>query len=650
MSQGISAAGSSARWFVLCIAALLVQGPTYPAHANADEASPSASSSEDRDIQVEVIKDFMLPMRDGVRLATDIYLPAKGGVRLAGRFPTVVSRTPYNKDFTWARPEEYWVKRGYVVVSQDVRGRYKSEGQWRMLVDDGIDGYDLLEWIGKQPWSNGKVGTVGASYVGATQHALAIANAPNLAAMVPVDAVSNTGRFGIRHQGAFELRWFNWIFTLGGDDHDLAAVRAAQPPAAASALTDLGEHVPEYLNLLPLKSGSTPLKFAPDYERWLIEAMRHGDNDAFWTDMGSSVVDHVAEYKDIPTYQVTGWYDSWSEDVADLNFPALAKAKHTPQRLIVGPWTHYGQEESHSGMAEFGPNAVLNRNDFELRWFDRWLKGIANGVERTAPVRIFVMGGGDAHRTPEGRVFVGGRWRDEQEWPLARAVNTAYFLHEDGSLATTQPTDSAPTRYTFDPRHPVPTLGGNISSFGSVVSVGAQNQRCTKESWLCADTAPLSARSDVLVFQTPPLAQDVEVTGPLEVKLWASSSAPDTDFTAKLVDVYPPSKDFPSGLELNIADGIIRARYRNSLTHAQLMKPGEAYELSIQLYPTSLVFQRGHRIRVDISSSNFPRFDVNPNTGAPLNSDRRRQTAENAIFHDPKHPSRIILPIVSGNP
>ena len=396
MPDSQSTAGSSARLAALAIAALLIKGLACPAPAVADEASPSASSTEASDIQVEVIKDVMIPMRDGVRLATDIYLPSKGGVRLAGRFPAVVARTPYNKDFTWAYPEGYWVKRGYVVVSQDIRGRYKSEGQWRMLVDDGADGYDLLDWIGKQPWSNGKVGTVGASYVGATQHALAIANAPNLAAMVPIDAVSNTGRFGIRHQGAFELRWFNWMFTLGGDEHDLAAIRAAQPPAAAAALYELRNHVPEYLNSLPLRSGATPLKLAPDYERWLVEAMRHGDNDAFWTDMGSSVVDHVAEYKDIPVYHVTGWYDSWSEDVADLNFPALAKAKHAPQRLIVGPWTHYGQEESHAGMAEFGANAILNRNDFELQWFDHWLKGIANGVERTAPVRIFVMGGGDA--------------------------------------------------------------------------------------------------------------------------------------------------------------------------------------------------------------------------------------------------------------
>jgi len=487
---------------------------------------------------------------------------------------------------------------------------------------------------------------VGASYVAGTQHAVAIANAPNLAAMVPIDAVSNAGRFGIRHQGAFELRFFNWIFTLGTAVDEESSIRAAEPPAAAPALYALKDQVKEYLDSLPLRPGTTPLKFAPDYEQWLVEAMQHSSNDAFWTDMGSSVVDHIAEYKDIPVYHVTGWYDSWSEQVADITFPALVKSKHSPQRLIIGPWTHYGQESSSAGIAEFGPAAAIDRNELMLRWFDHWLKGIANGAETISPVRIFVMGGGDAHKTPEGRIFVGGHWRDEEEWPLRRAINTPYYLHNDGALSPDPPTSSTPTAYTFDPRHPVPTIGGNISSMGTLVSIGAQDQKCTKDLWLCENDLSLSARTDVIVFQTAPLTSDLEVTGPLTVRLWASSNAPDTDFTAKLIDVYPPTNDFPSGADLNIADGIVRARYRDSLTEPKLMQPGKAYEVSIELYPTSLIFQRGHRIRVDISSSNFPRFDVNQNTGAPLKDDGGWRTAENLIYHDPKHPSRIILPVV----
>jgi putative CocE/NonD family hydrolase len=282
-----------------------------------------------------------------------------------------------------------------------------------------------------------------------------------------------------------------------------------------------------------------------------------------------------------------------------------------------------------------------------LRWFDHWLKGIDNGVDREPPVRIYVMGGGDSHKTAEGRIFVGGHWRDEQEWPPARAVATPYYLQANGGLSTGKPTAAnASVTYLFDPRNPVPTLGGNISSQGPLMFQGAADQRCRATFWLCADTKPLSARNDIVVFQTPPLSAPMEVTGRLIVKLWASSNAPDTDFTAKLVDVYPPNRDFPGGVSLNIADSIVRARYRNSLEKAELMKPGQPYEFTIEMYPTSLVFAVGHRIRLDISSSNFPRFDVNPNTGEPLNDNRRVQSAENTIYFDARHPSAITLPVM----
>jgi hypothetical protein len=612
---------------------------------------------------VVVSRHVMVRMRDGVRLATDVYLPARAGTALPGPFPVIVSRTPYNKDGEADGWPLWFAARGYAAVVQDVRGRYRSEGRWRPLRDDGPDGAGLATWIGGQPWANGRIGTVGTSYAGATQLAMAIANAPHLAAMVPVDAMSNTGRYGIRHNGAFELRWFNWVFTLGnatglaagargvaavpGPNASRAAIRAASTPAAGPALEELGLQVREYVCALPLRRGNTPLALAPDYEEWLVDAMSHGDNDAFWRDMGSSVVDHVQEFADVPVYHVTGWYDSWGTQVANLNYPLLARAKASPQRLIVGPWTHGGQGLSFAGMAEFGPAAAIDMNAFRLRWFDRWLKGADNGVERDAPVRIFVMGGGDAHRTPEGRVFVGGSWRDEQEWPLARATSTPYYVHGNGALSTQAPDASGgSTTFRFDPQRPVPTIGGNVSSEGVLMLRGAQDQRCRPDVWLCTDRLPLSARNDVLVFQTPPLERDVEVTGPLVVTLWVSSSAPDTDFTAKLVDVYPPSRDFPNGIDLNVADSIVRGRYRGGPGAAEMMKPGQAYEVTIEMYPTSLVFARGHRIRLDISSSNFPRFDVNPNTGEPLNANRRWAVADNTIYHDAAHPTRVALPVV----
>ena len=594
-------------------------------------------------------KTFLVTMRDGVRLATDVYLPNRSNSPAAGRFPAVLERTPYNKNASSTLTNAL-VTHGYAVVVQDVRGRYASEGRWRPVRDDPRDGFDTAKWIGEQPWFDGNLGTMGSSYGGATQHALAIGRAPHLKAMVPRNAMSDFGRYGVRHNGAFELRWFNWVMTLGnaaGTANAMAAAeRAAADNAAGPALADMETRVREYVRGLPLRPGTTPLKFAPDYEAWLVEAMSHGDYDDFWKNSGSSVVDHLEEYEDVPEYHTTGWYDSWGTPVANLNFVELRKSKKSLQRLIVGPWIHSSENRSYAGEAQFTPDAALDLQTFHLRWYDHWLKRVDNGVDREPPVRIYVMGGGDAHKTPEGRIFVGGHWRDEQEWPLARAQVVPYYLQSGGRLGPEKPPDNPPLRYLFDPRNPVPTLGGNVSSQGTLMFQGAADQRCRPDFWLCSDSKPLSARNDVLVFQTPPLEAPIEVTGRLIVKLWASSSALDTDFTAKLIDVYPPNRDFPGGVDLNIADSIVRARYRHGPEKADLLKPGVPEEFTIEMYPTSLVFASGHRIRLDISSSNFPRFDVNPNTGEPLNDNRRWQTAENTVYLDARHPSRIELPVI----
>ena len=612
--------------------------------------APQAAAGE-----VVVQRDVRVAMRDGTELATDLYLPAQGGKVRAGRFPALLLRTPYDKEmrakgFSGSKlPASYFASRDYVVVMQDVRGRYKSQGRWRPWYDDGRDGYDTAVWIARQSWSDGGIGTLGTSYEGGTQHSLALAHAPHLKAMVPVFSVSNIARYGIRHNGAFELRWLNWVFCMGDPNNPpnlTAAARAASDPAAAPALADLARHVPEYARALPLRAGTTPLKFAPDYESWLIDVMRRGPEDPLWQEMQVEVADHLDEYEDVPVYHVTGWYDSWALQVANLNYAGLRQHKKSLQRLIVGPWTHSSPQLDHAGEAQFTPDAAIDLNALEERWFEHWLKGSANGVEREPPVRIYVMGGGDAHRTAEGRVFVGGHWRDEKEWPLARARPTPYFLHPHGVLSADSPGAAEPLTYRFDPRHPVPTLGGNVSSQGALSSEGAADQRCRAELWTCADSAPLSARNDVLVFATGPLTQDLEVTGPLIVKLWASSDAPDTDFTAKLIDVYPPNRDFPAGIDMLIGDSIVRARYRNGAARPQLLEPGKPCELTIELYPTSVLFRRGHRIRLDISSSNFPRFDVNPNTGEPLDDNRSWRTAENTVYLDEAHPSRILLPLV----
>jgi hypothetical protein len=640
-------------------------------------------------------RDVMVRMRDGARLATDLYFPGRDGAPAPGRFPAVVRRTPYGKDFTQQR-SMFWRRltpAGYVVVVQDVRGRFGSGGRWRPLRDDGADGADLLAWIAAQPWSNGKVGTVGTSYDGATQHALAIHGAPALAATVPVDAMTNPGRHGIRNGGAFELRWLAWVLSLGNavgpvltpDGRQTGAVidaagrptgrwlmadgtettpeqspdLAAQLAGARAALDRLalddaprleiealGHAIRETARALPLRPGATALRHAPDYEAWLTEALEHGDNDSFWTDMGCSVVDHLTAYQDVPAIHVTGAYDSWGAPVANLTFPALAAAKRSPQRLLFGPWTHGQQQLSYAGVAEFGPDAAIDMRAVQQRWFDRWLKDEPNGAEHDPPVRVFVMGGGDGHRTPEGRLFVGGHWRDDGAWPLPGAVATPFYLHASGGLSAEPPGEAVPTGYRFDPRHPVPSIGGPVSSQRDLMLNGAQDQVCRRDLWPCEDDRPLAERPDVLVFQTEPLPEPLQIIGPLTVKLWASSDGPDTDFTAKLVDVWPPSADFPRGMALNIGDGVIRARYRDSLTAPAPLEPGRSYELEITLYPTALVFAAGHRIRIDISSSNFPRFDVNPNTGEPLNANTGWRVAANTVFHDAGRPSRVILPVV----
>jgi putative CocE/NonD family hydrolase len=597
--------------------------------------TPKVGTSEAR-FEVAVDKDLLVPVRDGTRLALDLYRPVP-----PGKYPVLLARTPYNKNGS-AAEARWFAARGYAVVVNDVRGRYASEGSWRMIVDDPADGFDVADWIGKQPWSDGKIGTFGTSYVGGTQHALACARPPQLACMIPVDSLSNTGIAGIRHSGAFELRFMNWIFTIGAPN----ARAPLADPHLKEALEQNGKLMPQHLLNLPIRPGTTPLKHVPDYERWLIEAMRHGDDDAFWKQPGHSVVDNVERYADVPVYHVTGWYDSWCRQNV-LNWQALTKAKQSPQRLIIGPWTHGAQARHVAGELEFPPEAALDFNEWRLRWYDNWLKGIDNGVENEGPVTLFIMGGGDGRKSKDGRLQHGGRWRVERTFPLARTKFTPYYLHGDGRLGPEEPAKGGgATTFRFDPANPVPTLGGNLSSVGGLLEAGGFDQRCRAGTLFAHDQLPLSERRDVLVFQTEPLAEDVEVTGPVVVTLLVSSSAVDTDFTAKLLDVYPPSADYALGFDLNLGDSITRMRYRDSLEKAELMKPGEMYRVQIHLYPTANVFAKGHRIRLDVSSSNFPRFDVNPNTGEPLQQHRRMVAVDNTVYHNAGQASFVELPIV----
>jgi len=608
----------------------------------------SAGLARPPEFEVIVRKDVMVPMRDGVRLATDLYLPARGGIPADGRFPVVLTRTPYDKSETaWTPLNEigpYYASRGYVFVAQDTRGRFASEGEWHMLTDDGRDGWDCAAWIARQSWSDGKIGMFGTSYVGGTQHAMALEKVPQLTTVIPVDAMSNIGRQSLRNAGAFEMRFWNWIMTKV-----TKGSRAGRDPGTAAELMELSGQRFNYLKHLPIRPGTTPLQLAPEYEDWLVQAMRHGADDSFWAQ--NNILADPKRYKDMPVYLVGGWYDSWGGNTT-ANFTALSQAIKGPVYLIMGPWIHGDQGKSAHGQVSFGADAAIpNPLAWRLEWYDHWLKGIENSVGRSAPfatnVRIFVMGTGDGRKTASGLLNHGGYWRNEREWPLARTRYTPYYFQPGGELSTTKPASKAGgTSFQFDPRDPVPTLGGPISSGDDIMQQGAWDQRGGPQFWNWQNPLPISARNDVLVFRTAPLEADVEVTGEIEVKFWASSSAVDTDFTAKLIDVYPPSGDFPHGFDLNIGDGIVRARFRDSLKEEKLMEPGKVYPFTLRIYPTSNVFKKGHRIRVDISSSNFPRFDVNPNTGEPLADNRRVVIATNTLVHDRSHPSHIVLPVI----
>jgi putative CocE/NonD family hydrolase len=464
--------------------------------------------------------------------------------------------------------------------------------------------------------------------------------------VIPVDAVSNTGYHGMRYGGAFELRFWNWIMTCGNNP-----TWQGRRDSFSAGLQQMSQDRRHYLLNLPLRRGMTPLKHAPEYEGWLVSAMEHGANDEFWAQ--NNIRDNAKSYKNVPVYLVGGWYDSWAGNTT-RNYVELNKAIRGPVYLIMGPWTHGNNADCKHGQVTFGRDAAIaDPLAWRREWFDHWLRGVDNSVGNadpfTSPVRIFVMGTGDGRKTPEGLLNHGGFWRNEQEWPLARTRYTDYFVRAGGGLTVEPPAETeSSTSFEFDPRNPVPSVGGNVSSADGILIQGAWDQRGGEHIWNWATPIPLSARNDVLVFQTEPLEQDIEVTGEIEVKLWASSSAVDTDFTAKFIDFYPASADYPAGFELNLEDGIVRARFRDSLTEEKLMEPGMAYEFTIVLYPTSNVFKRGHRIRVDISSSNFPRFDVNPNTGEPLNQHRRTMIATNTVFHDRERPSRIVLPVIPG--
>jgi putative CocE/NonD family hydrolase len=625
--------------------------------------------------------NVMIPMRDGVRLATDVYRPADdAGNAVEGRFPVIVGRTSYDKSnpVIWIEAvAKAFVPRGYVVVLQDLRGRGDSEGTGDYFhtanQKEGIDGYDTIEWAASQPWSNGKVGMVGASHGGIVQNMASLYRPPHLAALWVDVAPTNAFRWEVRQGGAMALHMYGALYLHGYDSQEIAGDSEAIERIQRGA-----ERLSEGIWDQPFTEGSTPISAVPNLEKVLMHYYRDGLYNDWWKQESLDHSQYFDRMADVPAVYSSGWYDPFAAETSE-QFAHMAKKNTSPQRLILGPWNHVsmrGKGASFVGDVEFGPSAkwgdeVLNAERF--RWFDRWLKDVETGVEDDDPVRIFVMGGGGGEYDAAGRIQHGGGWRSEQEWPLGRAVETAYYLSADGGLGVSSPVaDSGETSWVHDPDNPVPSISGNVTGFyewivlpndldaayvpqrarmRSLIPDGPIHQKERESTVVPADREPgtpalLADRDDVNVFQTEPLEADVEITGSMMVNLWISSDAIDTDFTAKLIDVYPPSEESTEGFHLPLEDSIIRARFRDGFDREELMNPGEIYEMQIELPPVSNRFVKGHRIRLDISSSNFPRFDVNPNTGEPIGRHTQTQKAVNSVYTDRAHRSHIVLPIV----
>jgi len=545
-------------------------------------------------------------MRDGVSLVADVYRP-KG----EGKFPVLLQRTPYNRksDSNTARELS---AHGYVVVLQDTRGRYDSGGEFYPFRDESQDGYDTVKWAAQLDYADGKVGMFGGSYVGATQMLAAMARPPHLIAIFPY-VTSSEYYDGWTYQSGVLMQWFTSSWTSG-----LAVDTLRRQTEASSRPKEWVASLP--VESYPILSVPQPSGLAPYFQDWIA----HERSDAYWQRW--QVSDHYREMN-VKGLHAAGWHDIFLKgsikNYSGLHTEATAPDVRASQRLIIGPWAHAPTStDGKVGDVVFGKSAVLDTNGMALKWFDYALKGIQNEYASEKPVRIFVMGD--------------NVWRDEEEFPLARTRYTKYYLHAsrgangasgDGGLNVTAPGAERADQFEYDPKNPVPTIGGRLCC-GPAVPPGPFDQR------------PNESRADVLIFSTLPLEQDLEVTGFVSMDIYASTSAKDTDFTALLADVDP------TGYARFLTDGIVRARYRNSTRQPEEIVPGQVYKYTIDLWATSNVFKAGHRIRLYVSSSNFPRFNRNPNTGEAMLGASRMVNARQTIYHNREYPSALNLPVI----
>jgi uncharacterized protein len=544
--------------------------------------------------RVLIQSNTAVKMRDGVTLRADVYLPDG-----EGQFPVLLERTPYNRGGEASMASQL-ATHGYVVVIQDTRGRYGSEGEFYPFRNESQDGFDTVEWAAKLPDSNGQVGMFGGSYVGATQMLAAIAKPPHLEAIFPYVTAAEYYE-GWTYQGGSLMQWFasSWSSGLALDTLNRQAGSRLNPKEWSKTMPV------EAYRMMDLPSADA---LAPYFKDWVA----HERDDDYWRPW--KISDHYPEMK-VKALHAGGWHDIFLGG-SIRNYEGMRKSSPAAenQRLLLGPWAHAATSpEGKIGDVVFGKSAVLDMTGTALKWFDYALKGVRNEYATGAPVRIFVMGD--------------NTWRDEKEFPLARTNYTKYFLHGSHALSAAAPESETPESYDYDPENPVPTIGGRLCC-GAQIPPGPADQR------------PNEGRPDVVIFSTPPLDRDTEVTGWIRAEIHAATSAVDTDFTALLADVDP------SGYARFLTDGIVRARYRNSTAKAEPIAPGEIIRYNIDLWATSNVFKAGHRIRLYVSSSNFPRFNRNLNTGEPIQSSTRMVKASQKIYHDAQHPSALVLPVI----
>ena len=561
--------------------------------------------------QIRVENRVAIPMRDGVRLYADVYRPVG-----EGKYPVIVSRTPYS---TERAPSAYaaavfFSRRGYAYVFQDVRGRHESEGTWEPFRDDMQDGYDTIEWAAAQPWSNGRVGMEGGSYLGHVQWRAAQAAPPHLVAIFPRVASTSIYHDWITVNGGWRLAFnFGW----GPVRQESRIMQNPGPHSMAG-----GPESVSYGNVvwhLPLDEMQVLVgRDAQFYRDWLA----HPDYDEYWHPL--NVEEHFDRVA-VPVHVMGGFFDIFAQGTlrgyAGVSTQGGTAEAREGSHMVIGPWEH-GVART-VGEMDWGDSAVVDTNALALRWFDFWLKGLDNGLLDEPPVKIFVMGRNE--------------WLYENEYPLSRTEYRPLYLHSGGKangshgnglLAWNPPSDgSMPDRYRYDPENPVPSLGG-ANCCGVGTPSGPRDQR------------PIEHRSDVLVYSSEILAEPIEVVGPVKLILHASSSAVDTDFVAKLVDVYP------DGRSINVAEGVLRARHRLGLDRQVPMEPHEVYQMEIDLIGTANLFQTGHRIRVHVTSSHFPQFARNLNNGEPYGTSASMVVAEQTVYHSPERPSHVLLPVI----